>query len=94
MALHWHDVLFSTLKVILVYARHNDIVHLEHHPAQLRRQLQLLLLANQRVNDKRLLHVVAPPAHAVDAQPAAAALDLLALDLGQRRDWVEAAVLG
>lgn len=86
----------SHLKVILVHARNNDVINLQHHPAKLRRKLQLLLLPNERVNDKRILHVVVALAHAVDAEPAPGLgprLHLLALDLGQRRDGVEPAVL-
>ena len=92
----WYPVTLS-LEIILVNTRHDDVVHLEHHAAQLRRQHELLLLPNQRVDDKGFLHVVATLAHAVDTQTATdrrCGLDLLALHLGQRSDRVQTTVLG
>lgn len=84
------------LEVVLPAPADNDVVHLEHHPAQLGGEHELLLLADERVDDEGVLHVVAAPLHAVDAEPAAfaAGLDLLRLDLGQRGDGVQTAVLG
>lgn len=86
----------SSLVVFVARSAHNDVVHLEHHAAQLRCQHQLLLLSDQGVDDERLLHVVAALVHAVHSQAAAnlCCLDLLRLDLGQRGDGVETAVLG
>jgi hypothetical protein len=83
------------LIVIIARPRHNNIIHLEHHSAQLRRQHKLLLLADERVDHKCLLHVVGAVAHTVNTEAAAASgiLDLLALHLGQCRDRVQTAVL-
>src|SRR5690349_14908215 len=58
------------LVVVLARPRHNNIIHLEYHAAELGGQHELLLLADQRVDDKRLLHVVGPAAHAVDTETA------------------------
>lgn len=84
------------LIVIIARPRHDNIIHLEHHPAQLRRQHELLLLADERINHKGLFHVVGAVAHAVNTEAAAASgiFDLLALHLGQCRDRVQTAVLG
>lgn len=91
-----HLCLSAHLEVVLPAPADNDVVHLEHHPAQLGGEHELLLLADERVDDEGVLHVVAAPLHAVDAEPAAVAagLDLLRLDLGQGSDRVQAAVLG
>lgn len=94
---HYFCLHLPILEIVLVRSRNNNVVDLEHHSAQLRRQLELLLLANERINDKGVLHVVVAAAHAVHAQLASlrrAGLDLLALNLGQRRDGVQTAVLG
>ena len=84
------------LKLLLTRPGHNDIVNLEHHAAQLGCQHQLLLLADERINDKRLLHVVLASTHSVDTDTATGGriLDLLALDFGQGGNGVQTAVLG
>jgi len=46
------------LKVVVIAASNNDIVHLEHHAAELRGQEKLRALRDQRVDNEVLLHVV------------------------------------
>jgi len=85
------------LKVLVTGATDNDIVHLEDHAAELRGEHELLLLSDQRIDDKGLLHVVGALVHAVDAELAAAfgtGPHLLGLDLSERGNRVETAVLG
>lgn len=86
----------SRLEVVLPAPADDDVVDLEHHPAQLGGEHELLLLADEWVDDEGVLHVIVAPLHAVDAEPAAVAagLDLLRLNLGQGGDRVQAAVLG
>lgn len=92
-----YTITITRLKFILVRTRHDHVIDLQHHPTQLRRKLQLLLLPNERVYNEGVLHVVVPLAHAIDSQLAPSlgpTLHLLALDLRQRGDGVEPAVLG
>lgn len=87
---------YSCLKVVLIRSRHDNLVDLEHHSAQLCGQLKLLLLADQGINNESILHVIVSTSHAVDTQFSTSftpGLDLLTLDLGKSSDRVETAVL-
>lgn len=57
----------TRLEIIIITPGDDNIVNLQHHPAKLRCQHQLLLLANQRINDECITHIVASSLHAIDA---------------------------
>lgn len=57
----------TRLEIIIITPGDDNIVDLQHHPTKLRCQHQLLLLANQRIDDECITHVVASSLHTVDA---------------------------
>lgn len=89
------SIYLPPLEILVPRPTDNDIIDLEDHAAELGSEHELLALADEGVDDEGVAHVVVAAAHAVDAEAAArvVALDLLRLDLGQRGDRVEAAVL-
>mmetsp|Transcript_27203 Transcript_27203/g.92600 ORF Transcript_27203/g.92600 Transcript_27203/m.92600 type:complete len:580 (+) Transcript_27203:51-1790(+) len=76
-----------------VGAVHDDVVDLEDHLDDLRRELDLLLLADEGLEDLLLLHVVGALLEAVDAQVRVLLRELLGLDGRELRDRREARVL-
>ena len=62
--------------LLLKRRRLNDVVYLQDHLRDLRRQEQLLPLAGQRLEDALLPHVIRADVIAVDAQVRVALLEL------------------
>mmetsp|Transcript_66724 Transcript_66724/g.132224 ORF Transcript_66724/g.132224 Transcript_66724/m.132224 type:complete len:292 (-) Transcript_66724:940-1815(-) len=79
---------------LLHLARRDDVVDLEDHAHDLCSQVDLLLLADERLEHLLLLHVVGALKHAVDAQVGLALLGLHCLYGGDFSDWVKPRVLG
>ena len=77
----------------LEIVRSNDIINLKNHSAELRGELELLLLADERLDDADILHVVGSHSHAVDAQPRILLLHLSLLQLRHLLHEAESAVL-
>ena len=84
------------LVVFLARSRNNNVVDLEDHSAELCGKHKLLPLADKRIDDEGLLHVVGAATHAIDTKTTTTSriLDLLGLDLGEGSDGVETTVLG
>mmetsp|Transcript_5057 Transcript_5057/g.10698 ORF Transcript_5057/g.10698 Transcript_5057/m.10698 type:complete len:277 (+) Transcript_5057:73-903(+) len=76
-----------------VLGRGDDVVDLEDHLHQLRRQHELLLLADQRLEDTLHAHVALATADAIHTEVGVALLDLARLHGRQRGDGAHAAVL-
>lgn len=95
-SIHFYDfppkILY--LKVVLAAACDDDVVYLEHHPAKLCCEEELLALANEGVDDKVLAHVVRAGAHGIDTEAGVVFPDLAGFDGSEGFDGGEARVLG
>eukprot|EP00050_Salpingoeca_kvevrii_P010683 m.9769 g.9769 ORF g.9769 m.9769 type:complete len:527 (-) comp3015_c0_seq2:171-1751(-) len=71
-----------------------DVVNLQNHLDELRRQADLLLLADESFNNALLAHVIGALLQAVNAKVGVLLQNLAAAHFSERFDWGKAAVLG